>query len=1014
MVGRVGCLGLILLALTPSLAQADKAISIPGSGAGQTQEATGLGTDESSGTLFVADHGNRRVDVFGSSGAFVRAFGWGVVTSGPGNDPRNETEVIEVDATGGTFALLFVQNSEVTIGNIKQETIPIPFNASADQVRSALESMQAIAPGDVAVTGPAGGPWTVEFTGNYADTDVHQLEKGAGSDLTGGAAELKVTTTQVGANYEVCEAADGDVCRTGQRGLLTGQLNPASVATDPATGDVYVFDGLETSSHNELPPSNRVQKFTAEGEFLYMLGGGVNVTTGADLCTAASGDVCGRGAKGTAAGEFNAERSSLDVGPGGVLYVNDGGRVQKFTSAGAPAGEVTLAEAESRQLALDSAGNIFAVANQAEVRKYDPSGTLLSTISATFTTAIAIDPADELYVTDRGSGRAGVSRYDSAGNLELVFYSLGSSLASGPSPAIAPGPSGAYLVEGGAVNLIPFPPAGPVVYPVAGATLADPIGNVRATLNAEINPEGKATTYHFEYVEQAAFEAEGWASTAVKETPESASIGSDFILHEVSTQIGCADPDTETAKCLTPSTRYRFRAVASNADGSDRPGPDATFTTKDPVEFKDLWSTGVGLDTATLHGEANPVGFATTGYFELVTEAAFEATEFAGATKVPAGAPLDFGSGEAFLERTAVAAGLQPGTAYRYRLVAENNCKPLEPTVVCVSESDPERFATFAPPEPLSGCANEALRPGPAAFLPDCRGYEMVSPVDKNGSSVEVLYTFINYLAAFDQSASDGQSLTYSAYTSFADPEGAPYSSQYLSRRINDEGEWSAESISPPREGPMIIIGDALDFQFKAFTEDLCQGWVRQDTAKPLLGPGAIEGQENIYRRDNCEPGAGEYEAISRDPEGLLVSKPSDFRPQMEGISADGSLAVFSALGKLDARCQGRENPGLRSKRGRAAAGLHPARGQSEQRGLSPGQRPLSFQLGTGKEPRQRGLRGRLPRLLEHRGNEQALREDRRQRNRGGLRSGGQRTGLLLGGSRGRLEGDLRDQQQPL
>ncbi len=890
-----GLLAALVFALRAS---ADTPVAAPGSAGGQTLAPAGLAVDSSDGTLFVADHGNRRVNVFDSSGAFVRAFGWGVVALGPGNDPRNEIEVIEVDATGGTFALLFVQNSEVTIGNVKQETIPIPFNASADQVRSALESMQAIAPGDVAVTGPAGGPWTVEFTGNYADTDVHQLEKGAGSDLTGGAAELKVTTTQVGANYEVCEAADGDVCRTGQRGLLTGQLNPASVATDPATGDVYVFDGLETSSHNELPPSNRVQKFTAEGEFLYMLGGGVNVTTGADLCTAASGDVCGRGAKGTGTGEFNAESSSLAVGPGGTLYVNDGGRVQKFTPVGAPAGEVSLAEARSQFLAVDSAGDIY-TASIVAVRKHDPSGTEIDSIAASNINAIAVNESDDLYVSSLNSGRFGISRYDSAGNLELVFYSESGSVATALAPYPPATAGDVYAIEAGGVNLIPFPPAGPVVYPVAGATLADPIGNVRATLNAEINPEGKATTYHFEYVEQAAFEAEGWASTAVKETPESASIGSDFILHEVSAQIGCADPDTETAKCLTPSTKYRFRAVASNADGSDRPGPDATFTTKDPVEFKDLWTTGVGLDTATLHAEANPVGFATTGYFELVTEEQFQATEFAGATKVPAGTPLDFGSAEAFLERTAVAAGLQPGTAYRYRLVAENNCKPLEPTVVCVSESDPERFATFAPPEPLSGCANEALRPGPAAFLPDCRGYEMVSPVDKDGTNVEVVFNITGFLANLDQSATDGNSITYSAYKAFADPESAPYSSQYVSRR--GASGWTTESISPPREGPTLYNSAGLDYQFKAFTDDLCSGWPLQDTAKPLLTPGGTPDYPNLYRRVGCGAGAPSYEALtSVEPPNLApTSPPVEYFPELQGFSADGSKGFFRVSDKL-------------------------------------------------------------------------------------------------------------------
>ncbi len=895
--GKCVWISVIVWVVIACNALGDALVGLPGSGAGQTLNPTGLSVFSSDGTLFVADRGNRRIDVFASDQSFVRAFGWGVVASGPGDKPRNEIEKVEIAAIGGSFTLLFIQNSEATIGPIKQETSSISFDASAAQVQSALELLPAIAPGDVAVSGSAGGPYTVEFIGSYADTDVHELEEGSASDLIGGAGELKITTTQLGANYEVCEAADGDVCRAGQLGIMSGQLSPVAVAVDPATGDVYVFDGLESSSTEE-DPNNRVQKFTAEGEFLYMLGGGVNVTTGADLCTAASGDVCGRGAKGTGTGEFNAESSSLAVGPGGILYVNDGGRVQKFTPAGAPAGEVSLVGARSRFLAVDSAGDIY-TADSTAVRKYDPTGSEIDSTPVSNLNAIALDETDDLYVSSLDSGRFGISRYDSAGNPELVFYSESGFAATAVAPYPPVSGGDVYAVESGRVNLIPFPPAGPVVYPVAGITAADPIGNVRATLNAEINPEGKATTYHFEYVEQAAFEAEGWASTAVKETPESASIGSDFLLHEVSTQIGCADPDTESSSCLTPDTAYRFRAVASNADGSDRVGPDATFATKSHVEFKYLWTTGVGLDSATLHAEANPVGFQTTGYFELVTEAQFEATEFAGATRIPAGAPLDFGSGEAFLERTAVAESLQPGTAYRYRLVVENNCKPLEPSFVCVSESDPERFATFAPPEPLGGCANEALRPGPAAFLPDCRGYEMVSPVDKDGTNVEVVFNISGFLANLDQSATDGQAITYSAYKAFADPEGSPYSSQFISRR--GASGWTTESISPPREGPTLYNTAGLDYQFKAFTDDLCSGWPLQDTAKPLLAPGGTPDYPNLYRRVGCGAGAPFYEALtSVEPPNLAPTiNPRLFFPELQGFSADGSRSFFVTKDKL-------------------------------------------------------------------------------------------------------------------
>lgn len=67
-------------------------------------------------------------------------------------------------ATGTTFTL--------TVAG--QTTSGIALNASAATVKTALEALSNVAPGDVDVQGPAGGPYTITFleAGAFGDTNV--------------------------------------------------------------------------------------------------------------------------------------------------------------------------------------------------------------------------------------------------------------------------------------------------------------------------------------------------------------------------------------------------------------------------------------------------------------------------------------------------------------------------------------------------------------------------------------------------------------------------------------------------------------------------------------------------------------------------------------------------------------------------------------------------------------------------------------------------------------------------
>jgi hypothetical protein len=125
--------------------------------------------------------------------------------------------------------------------------------------------------------------------------------------------------------------------------------------------------------------------------------------------------------------------------------------------------------------------------------------------------------------------------------------------------------------EAGEVSL----PSAPVMFttlsqsePVISGTSATEATATAAKLNAQVNPGGAETTYHFEY------DTSPYTIGAPhgQSTPESPSIGADNSLH----------PATAAIRGLQTGTTYHYRLVATNLKsppgGTD--GPDETFTTE--------------------------------------------------------------------------------------------------------------------------------------------------------------------------------------------------------------------------------------------------------------------------------------------------------------------------------------------------------------------------------------------------------------------------------------------------
>lgn len=130
-----------------------------------------------------------------ASGAALTGGAVNIATTQEAVTGNNELELVTLPGgvSGGTFTLTF--NAETTAG--------IAYNASAATVQAALEALATPVPGDVLVTGAAGGPYTVEFKGAYAKTNVTQMTA-SGAGLTGGGTQdLTIThvTLPTGPNW---------------------------------------------------------------------------------------------------------------------------------------------------------------------------------------------------------------------------------------------------------------------------------------------------------------------------------------------------------------------------------------------------------------------------------------------------------------------------------------------------------------------------------------------------------------------------------------------------------------------------------------------------------------------------------------------------------------------------------------------------------------------------------------------------------------------------------------------
>jgi hypothetical protein len=179
--------------------------------------------------------------------------------------------------------------------------------------------------------------------------------------------------------------------------------------------------------------------------------------------------------------------------------------------------------------------------------------------------------------------------------------------------------------------------------PVPGAVTgsATNLSASSATLDGSVNPNGRATTWHFEYGPSASYGSNTPSQNAGSGT----------------TPVNLSAP----VSGLRTGVVYHFRLVATNSAGTGR-GADRTFTLVAAPSVTTGPASSVSATTANLNGSVVPNGQETSWHFDLGTSTSYG---IATATK-------SAGSGTSSTNVSAAVAGLTPGTTYHYRLVASN------------------------------------------------------------------------------------------------------------------------------------------------------------------------------------------------------------------------------------------------------------------------------------------------------------------------------------------------------
>lgn len=516
-----------------------------GSEGGELSAPRGIAVD-SSGDVFVADSGNQRIVEFSSTGAFIKTFGKEV----------NKTAV-EESATRGS----------------EENVCPAPGHP--DDVCQAASA--GTAAGEFGSEQPQGV--AIDPSGDVYATDVinHRVLEfdSAGNFVRGFGHRVG------GAGVDVCTsicAAGGNSTSDGSFGWGSG-VSGSFIAVD-SSGNVWVGDKnrLEEFEPNgtyvnkiELPGAGEPIALAADGAGnLYEKSASI---AGVRKFEASSGTEVGaspypldsagapvslatNSADDLFVGDTSGDDHILGYGPAGGQLSSFGrgeltGELLGIAAYHSAAGDLYASEATSDRIALLS---LPAPGPLVESQ----SATEVGPVSATLNAALNPEGGETTYSFEYGTTPA-------YGESTPVSSPIGEDFATHQASAEVEGLQAETTYH---YRVLAHNPAGTVHGPDATFTTQPPVfidagytTNLNASsvdLNAEINPNGADTTYHFEWGTSTSY------GNTVPVPDEHIGSGSNDILV------------SQRVNGLGANTTYHWRVVATNPNGTSN-GPDHTF-----------------------------------------------------------------------------------------------------------------------------------------------------------------------------------------------------------------------------------------------------------------------------------------------------------------------------------------------------------------------------------------------------------------------------------------------------